>query len=123
MSDVILEFDAEGRYLKIAPTDPAHLYKPSAGLLGKTVHEVFPKENADFFVEHIRRALDEGHLLRVEYPLQIGEQQVWFDGSVSPVSSDSVLWIAKDITEHKHADEEKTRLIAQMESQRERLNT
>src|SRR6185503_11252179 len=34
MTDVILVFDAEGRYLKIAPTDPAQLYKLPDDLIG-----------------------------------------------------------------------------------------
>src|SRR5207253_2038439 len=40
MTDVILVLDAEGHYLKIAPTDPSYLYKPPNDLLGKTLHEV-----------------------------------------------------------------------------------
>jgi PAS domain S-box-containing protein len=105
MSDVILVLDSEGRYLKIAPTDPTYLYQPSAELIGKTLHEVFPKENADFFLAHIRRALDEGRIRGVEYSLQLGEKEVWFDGSVSPMSKDSAVWIARDITERKRAEE------------------
>lgn len=105
MTDVILVLDEEGRYLKIAPTDPAYLYKPSDDLIGKKLHEVFPKEEADFFLAHIRRALDEGQMHRVEYRLEIEEKEVWFDGSVSPLSKDSVVWIARDITERKRAEE------------------
>src|SRR5258708_976380 len=46
MTDVILVLDVDGRYLKIAPTDPSYLYKPRADLVGKTLHEVFPQEKA-----------------------------------------------------------------------------
>ena len=106
MTDVILVLDAEGRYQKIAPTDPAYLFKPPADLLGKGLHEVFPKEEVDFFLAHIRRALDEDRMHRVEYSLQISGTEVWFDGSVSPMSKDSVIWIARDITERKRAEEE-----------------
>jgi PAS domain S-box-containing protein len=106
MTDVILVLDVEGRYQKIAPTDPAYLYKPSADLLGKRLHEIFPKEEVDFFLTHIRRALDEGRMHRVEYSLQISGTEVWFDGSVSPMSKDSVVWIARDITERKRAEAE-----------------
>jgi PAS domain S-box-containing protein len=106
MSDVILVLDSEGRYLKIAPTDPSYLYKPPADLIGKTLHEVFPKEEGDFFLAHIRRALDEGHMHRVEYSLQLGEKKVWFDGSVSPLSKDSVVWIARDSMERKQVEQQ-----------------
>jgi len=105
MTDVVLVLDAEGRYLKVAPTKPSNLYKPSADLLGKTLHETFPKEQADFFLAHVRRALNEGRKHNVEYLLQIEGTEIWFDGCVSPMSHDSVLWIARDITERKHAEE------------------
>src|SRR5438128_709046 len=41
INDVILVLDAEGRYVKIAPTNPSLLYRPAAELLGKTLREVF----------------------------------------------------------------------------------
>ena len=34
INDVILVLDAEGRYVKIAPTNPSLLYRPAAELLG-----------------------------------------------------------------------------------------
>ena len=89
--DVILMLDVEGRYLKIAPTDPTYLYEPAAELVGRTLHEVFPKEQADYFLSHIHHALRESRMHRVDYRLQIGSAEVWFEGSVTPNSKDSVL--------------------------------
>jgi two-component system cell cycle sensor histidine kinase/response regulator CckA len=106
MTDVILVLNSEGRYLRIAPTDPTYLYEPSASLVGKTLHEVFPKEQADWFLEQIQQALDKGQKQSIEYRLAISGAELWFDGSVSPMSRDEVLWIARDITERKLAEEQ-----------------
>jgi two-component system, cell cycle sensor histidine kinase and response regulator CckA len=106
MTDVILVLDAEGRYLKIAATNANLLYRPPARLIGKTLHEVFPAEQADFFLAHVRQALRERRMHRVEYSLQIDGAEVWFDGSVSPMSGDAVVWIARDITERKRLEEQ-----------------
>src|SRR3989454_2703764 len=56
MSDVILVLDAEGRYVKIAPTNAAPPYRPAPDLLGRTLHDVFPKAQADEFLGLIERA-------------------------------------------------------------------
>ncbi|HEY0321200.1 MAG TPA: response regulator [Pyrinomonadaceae bacterium] len=105
ITDPIFVLDAEGRCLRIAPTAPTYLYRPSAELIGKTLHEAFPKEQADLFLGHISRALEMGRMQRVEYSLQIEGTEMWFDGSVSPISKDTVVWIARDITEHKRSEE------------------
>src|SRR3989449_7020462 len=51
IDDVILVLDAEGRYVKIAPTNPSLLYRPAAELLGKTLREVFDPAQAEQFME------------------------------------------------------------------------
>jgi diguanylate cyclase (GGDEF)-like protein/PAS domain S-box-containing protein len=97
--------DREGRYLKIAPTNPSLLYRPSAELLGRTLHEVFPKEQADMFLGHIRDALGTRETVTFEYGLQIEDRQVWFDATVSPMLEDSVIIVARDISERRKNEE------------------
>ena len=106
MSDVILVLDSHGRYLRIAPTNPSLLYKPSEDLVGKTVREVFPPEEAEDFLGHIRRALEEGRPVETEYSLSIGDEEVWFAGTVLPIDEDQVLCVARDVTEKKKAEEQ-----------------
>jgi PAS domain S-box-containing protein len=81
MDDVILVLDAEGRYLKIAPTNPSLLYKPPDELVGKTLHEVMPEEQADAFLGHVRRALEERRPVNTEYSLPVDGREVWFSGT------------------------------------------
>ncbi len=105
MRDVVLVLDAQGQYLQIAPTNPDLLYKPTAELLGRTIHEVLPAAHADNILHLIRQALETQEPVHIEYSLPIGESEIWFDGTVSPMGEDKVFWIARDITKRKRADE------------------
>jgi PAS domain S-box-containing protein len=105
MPDVILVLDAEGRYRKVAPTNPKLLYKPSGELVGKTLHDIFPLSQADTFLGHIQSALATQQPVNIDYSLTIDGLEVWFEGTVSPMPGDTVIWVARDITERKHAEE------------------
>lgn len=101
MQDVIIVLDAEGRYLKISPSSAPLLYKPTAQILGKTLHEVLPKESADSFLEAIREAIANQCVTQLEYSLPIGDRSVWFDARISPMFQDQVVCVARDITAPK----------------------
>ena len=107
MTDVIFVFDAEGRCLKIAPTnpDPKLLCKPADEMLGKTLHEVFDHEQADPSLRYIQQAINTGQTVNVEYSLHSASGKVWFAASISPTQENSVVWVARDITERKRAEE------------------
>jgi len=115
MTDVVLVLDAEGRYVKIAPTNPLNLYRPSEQLLGKKIQEILPKNAADTIFGLIGRALETRQTINFEYKLDIGSREVWFDGRISRLTEDTVFWIAHDITERKHAEAEKEKLQAQLQ--------
>ncbi len=105
MGDVVLLLDADGRYLKIAPTNPALLYRPSDELIGKTIREVFPPDQAEPFMGYIREALAFRIPVKGRYALQINGQEVWFDATVSPAGDDKVLFVARDNTARKQMEE------------------
>ncbi len=104
MTDVILVLDAEGRYLKVAPTNPSLLYKPSDEMVGKTLHDIFPPAQAAFFHATLRRALESGRPVDFEYSLPIGGREAWFAATISPMPGDTVIWVARDITQRKQGE-------------------
>ena len=104
MQDVILVLDAEGRYLRIAPTSPGLLYQPAPELLGRTLHEVFPAERADTFLEQIRLCLGTRKTVNFEYELAVGGSPVWFVATVSPMTDDKVVWVARDDTKRRQGE-------------------
>ena len=104
MTDLVLVVDRNGVYRKIAPTNPELLYKPPEELLGKTLQDVFPAEEAESFLGTIRNVVEEQQTAHIEYQLVIDERVLWFDASISPIGTDSTLWIARDVTERKLAE-------------------
>jgi len=105
MNDVILVLDREGRYVTTAPTRTALFYRAPNELIGKTQYEVFPQQMADTFTAHIRHVLDTGEMVTIEYPLQVSTGLVWFAATISPMPDDKVIWVARDITKRKQAEE------------------
>ncbi|OGN75517.1 MAG: hypothetical protein A2X25_07310 [Chloroflexi bacterium GWB2_49_20] len=105
MHDVVLVIDRDGVYRKIAPTNPELLVKPPEELLGKTLRDVFLPEQAVNFFNAIKKVLDTKQTARIEYDLIIGDRTVWFETSISPLTEDSTLWVAHDITQRKRAEE------------------
>jgi len=110
MTDVVLVLDREGRYLKVAPTRPDLLYAPSSDLVGKTLREAIGPEAEAQFLPPILRALETRQVVYLdEYSLSIQGRDLWFSGSVSPMTEDSVVFVARDITDRKEAIEQRIR--------------
>jgi len=108
MTELIFVFDAQGRHLKIASSNPAMLYKPADTRIGKTLHEVFEKEQADIFMGYIQQALNTRQTINVEYSLIIEGKEVWSSASISPIEDNAVIWVARDTTD-RYLLEEKLR--------------
>src|SRR5690348_15456951 len=106
INDVILVLDAEGRYVKIAPTNPSLLYRPAAELLGKTLREVFDGAQAEQFMQYIRAALDTRTTVHFEYNLTIGGREIWFSGAISPMTGDQVVLVGRNITERRRVEQD-----------------
>jgi len=115
ITDVVLVLNSEGRYLEILPTNPNLLYKPAEHMLGKTLHEIFPQPKADELLNYIHRALESSDTVHCEYRLTIEGKDAWFNAAISPLTKDSVVWVAHDITERKIAEETSREQSAQMQ--------
>ena len=102
---VVLILNAEGRYICIS-NKASHLhYRPAKELMGKTVYEIFPKHLADLAISTIGKALAEKKCISTEYELEIGSEKLWFEGIAIPFVKDSVIWLAKNITDSKLSEQ------------------
>ena len=106
MTDVVIMLDETGRYLKIAPTSQELLYRSINDLQGKSLHDTFPRDQADFFLAQIHKSLETQQLVKFEYQLNVSGADLWFDGRIVPMSENTVVFVARDITDHKSAEAE-----------------
>lgn len=107
MDDVVLVLDRQGTYLKVAPSGSNQLYTTASDLVGQTVANLFPPEQADRFLNHIHQVLETQQTQVIEYSLAIAGTEHWFSAKCSPIAADQVIWVARDISDRKRNDIER----------------
>jgi two-component system NarL family sensor kinase len=103
--DPLFVINSVGRVLKVVPLAPEQLYKPADEQIGRTLHEIFEQPQAGIFLCYIQQALNTQQILNVEYSLTMGGREIWFAARISPISQDLVIWLARDISDRKRAEE------------------
>jgi PAS domain S-box-containing protein len=111
LRDIVLVLDRNGVYKKVAPTNPDLLVRPAIELVGLSLMSIFPPEQAEEFGQMIRNVLDTRQTSSIEYELYVQDRKVWFEASISPMTADEVIWVARDITERKRAETERQTLM------------
>ncbi|MEQ8960481.1 MAG: adenylate/guanylate cyclase domain-containing protein, partial [Coleofasciculus sp. C2-GNP5-27] len=104
MTDMVLVVDASGRCLKVAPTNKGKWCKSPGDILGTTLLEYFDSSQVDFILNSIREALLTQATVNIEYCINLAGEDIWFAANLSPLSDDSVIWVARDITDRKQAE-------------------
>jgi diguanylate cyclase (GGDEF)-like protein/PAS domain S-box-containing protein len=102
--DVVFVLDRDGRYLKAASTGRRSTHQPVSAMAGRKLTDVLPPGEARRFLAVIRKALDTGEVQQVEYQLTVGDDQVWFSGSVGPTAEGTVVWITRDVTDQRRLE-------------------
>lgn len=105
MDNLIVEFDINGKYVKIAPTNDSILFRSKNELIGKTVYEIFDPEKAGFFLKAIHECIATKQVVVIEYMLQINGQERWFSARINAKTNNTVIFNAWDITERKKDDQ------------------
>ena len=105
IGEVVLVLDRDGRYLSVGPDAHERLAQPASVLLGSTLHDVFAPERAEWFMAIIARAIETGVVVETEYDITIDDRVHWSSASVSRLDDHRVVWVARDITARKAAEE------------------
>ena len=88
MTDVIFVLDSDGRYLKVAPTGEQLLAGTPDQVVGRTIYDLLPHDEAARYHDFIQLALDTRQPIKVEYSLPVKGQNYWFVATISPMLED-----------------------------------
>jgi PAS domain S-box-containing protein len=102
--DPLFVFSDEGRFLEIMVMEPDLLWHPFEEMIGKTMHQL-GREEADEFLGYIQQVLRTQQILTVEYGAFLNGREMWFSARIAPISHDQVIWLVRDITAQKQAEE------------------
>ncbi|MDY6781929.1 MAG: adenylate/guanylate cyclase domain-containing protein [Cyanobacteriota bacterium] len=105
MTDVVLVRDISGVCLKVASTNSPNWYKPPEAILGRRLHEDLPQEQADLIFNSISQSLSTGQTIDIEYSLPINGMEVWLAETISPMTDNTAILVARDITSRKQTEE------------------
>jgi len=104
MDDVVFVLDRDGRYVDIPETRAHAEHRLAAGLLGRSLADVHPRDVAANLRAVTVRAVETRKTLTTEFqsPSSAG---TWFSATVSPLDDRSALWVARDVTEQRRTRE------------------
>jgi PAS domain S-box-containing protein len=102
--DPMCIFNAEGQVICVTEGNSSYreLYKEE--FVGKTLHQLFAKEQADELLGYIQQVLRTQQVLTVEYSQWLSGQEIWFSARIAPIQHEQVIWLARDIMLQKQAE-------------------
>ena len=112
--DNMYRVDREGRYLDHSAAIPEDLVLPPEELNRSSIPEVLPGPIAEILMDGVRRALETGTIVTVEYRIQRSRGLRDVESRIVRSGEDEVVIIVRDITERKQAEAELDRLQSEL---------
>ena len=118
--DMIFEFSQDGRILQFIPSANNKPLYPPEQFIGKFIGDVLP-ELADQTMFSINRALESGHVHAFQYDLLQDDKHRTFEARLTPLGSDTVLAMVRDVSLQKWIEGERENLIVELEEKNAEL--
>lgn len=112
ITDIVLVIDTKSGSINVAPTNPVCLHRSTTDIIGKTIELIFENEINEHYLNPIQQALEKQQTINFDYSLSIDDSEVWFAASISPLLNESVIWVARDITERRAIETMKNEFIS-----------
>jgi len=110
LPDIVFVIDEEGRFVEILTSASNMTFLAADKLKGQRFHEVFPPLLAERFLAAVHETITSGESQLLECDLNIPAGHRWFEARTAPLplkiaGKNCTVFIARDITDRKRADE------------------
>ena len=102
--DLMFVYSNQGVFLEAYTQNPEDLFTPIDQVIGKTLDQVLPPDQAAKSLDWIKKTLAKNQMQIWEYPLEIQGQTKHFESRVIPFGEHRVLAIIRNITERKASE-------------------
>jgi two-component system sensor kinase FixL len=104
--DLGFRLDREGTILSYYAGSQSLLYLPPEKFLGKPLQKVLPPEVGNRFEEAILKLNRRGAMQRVEYRLQIGGEDRYWEARLLPLPGEDIFAIIRELTHQKRLEKD-----------------
>jgi PAS domain S-box-containing protein len=98
ITDIVLIIDDKNS-IQIVPTKTISGYTSGTNLLNSIVELFFQEDTEENWFAKVQEVLETQQSINFDYSLRINNQEVWFTACISPLSNNSVVWVARDISD------------------------
>ncbi|NJK41434.1 MAG: hypothetical protein HC934_08930 [Acaryochloridaceae cyanobacterium SU_2_1] len=105
MEDLVFVCDVESGKIgniEVAPTNFSEAGEADVDLISPTIDQLW-QDPEQRWSAIIQQAVETQQTVNFDYQLTIGNRPLWFTASVSPLLHQSVVWVARNITEQKES--------------------
>ncbi|UCB56116.1 MAG: EAL domain-containing protein [Thiotrichales bacterium] len=109
LPDTLFLLDEDGKYIEVMSGNETRLYRDKQALLGKTLHDVFPEKDAEYFLNIVGQAIASNRLVVVNYDMEVQSGPRSFEGRVMPANytidgKRTVVFLAIDVTDQRQSE-------------------
>lgn len=115
MSDIVLAIHPAEQSVRVMPTCYTHWDSQANEILNLTLDYLFNCKEHPEFLRAIQNAIATQKTVHFEYHLQLSQRQIWFDASISPITQDAAIWVARDISDRAALQASLQQLAAELE--------
>ncbi|MEW6493832.1 MAG: response regulator [Cyanobacteriota bacterium] len=98
MTDIVLVINAQ-REIEVAPTHLNRWHNSETDLISLTIEQFFIEEKSEICWGKVQQVLETQQTANFDYNLWVEGKELWFSASIAPMPNNSVIWVARDISE------------------------